>query len=133
MCRSERDTLNIEVDLPPVELSPNGRHHRQIKARAIAQYRRLVGFLAVAEVHRVDWQTPERARLDMVWGLKGPLRGSYHPGDVDNAVGAAKTLIDGLRDAGAIRDDNWASLELGSVTATFEEGPWVRVTIVRVA
>lgn len=38
----------------------------------------------------------------------------------------------GQWEAGVIRDDNWASLKLGDVDATFEGGPWVRVTVERV-
>lgn len=131
----ERDTLTIEVDLPPAELSPNGRAYRKTKAAAIKQYRQLVGFLAVAEVHRTDWEAPAKARLSLLFGMKDSRRSVgyyYHPKDADNAVAASKALIDGLRDAGAIRDDNWASLKLGDVDATFEEGPWVRVTVERV-
>lgn len=135
MCRSQRDTLIVEVPLPPMEVSPNRRFDRRAKARAIACYREQVGFLAVAAARAVDWTPPEKVRLGLLWGLQdGDRRGSglYHPRDADNAVAAAKALIDGLRDAGVIRDDNWASLKLGDVDATEEGGPWVRVTVERV-
>ena len=80
------------------------------------------------------WERPPRARVSLLFGLldkRAPhVRTlSFHPRDVDNAVGACKALIDGLRDAELIEDDNWAALELGSVTATFEDGPWVEVTV----
>lgn len=135
MCGPAPDTLTIEVDLPPVELSPNGRVYRKTRAAAIKDYRQLVGFLAVAEVHRSDWKAPARARLSLLFGMKDSRRSVglyYHPKDADNALAASKALIDGLRDAGVIKDDNWASLKLGDVDATFEEGPWVRVTVERV-
>lgn len=119
----------LAVDLPPKELSPNGRFHRQEKARATADYRELVGFLAAAERNRMGWVAPKRARMSMVWGLARAPKGSCRPNDPDNAVGAAKALIDGLRDGRVIEDDSWAALELGSVTATFEDGPWVKVTV----
>lgn len=119
----------VEVELPPVALSPNERVDRRTKARETARYRELVGFLAVAERHRTGWMAPGKARLSMVWGMRGSHPGTCRPRDPDNAVAAAKALIDGLRDAGIIVDDNWAALELGSVTATFEDGPWIRVTV----
>lgn len=128
-------SLTFKVDLPPAEVSPNGRFHRREKARAIADYRKVVGFLAASEVHTLRWVAPAKVRLSLLWGLKDGRKGGgwfYHPRDADNAVAAAKALIDGLRDAGVIRDDNWASLKLGDVDATTEEGPWVRVTVERV-
>lgn len=124
----------FRVGLPPVELSPNGREHRQAKARAAAEYRketRIIGWGA-----RVDarWERPARARVSLRFGLRDKraphVRAlAFHPQDADNAVGSCKALIDGLRDAELIEDDNWAALELGSVTATFEDGPWVEVVI----
>lgn len=119
----------VDVDLPPVALSPNERVDRRTKARATARYRELVGFLAVAERHRTGWEAPAKARVSLVWGMKGARPSTFRPRDPDNAVAAAKALFDGLRDAGIIVDDNWAALELGSVTATFQAGPWVRVLV----
>jgi len=126
--------LVVRLGLPPVELSPNQRAHRLDKARAAADYRqeaRLMGWGAKVEAH---WERPARARVSLLFGLKDTRAPhvrtlTYHPRDADNAVGAVKALIDGLRDAEIIVDDNWAALVLGSVTATYEDGPWVEVTI----
>lgn len=130
------DSLELTVDLPPVELSPNSRAHRMVKQRATREYRDVVGYLAIGEARRVQWVTPQRARVSFLWGLRDHRSAaakmlSYHPEDPDNAVASLKALLDGLRDARVIRDDRWSALQLGSVDATFEDGPWVRVRVER--
>lgn len=130
-------TLVFRVGLPPVELSPNGRVHRLEKARAAREYRTEARIMGIGARVESRWKVPDRARVSLHFGLldrraRHVVKTSFHPRDVDNAVGACKALIDGLRDAELIVDDNWAALELGSVTATFEDGPWVEVRIERV-
>lgn len=124
--------LCFRVALPPVECSPNRARnvHWAAKNAAIDQYRRDVAIVAIDARNRAKWREPAaRARVTLVFGLKGKSPGRYRPADADNAVASAKALIDGLVDAALIEDDRWAILELGRVSATFEDGPWVEVLV----
>jgi Holliday junction resolvase RusA-like endonuclease len=129
-------TLEFEVPLPPVALSPNGRVHFQVKREATYTYRRTVMFLAHDAMRTTrGWRSPlAKVRVSFEWGLRDKrpahvVATEYHPKDADNAVAASKALIDGLVDAGIVADDKWACLELGQVSATFSAGPWVKVRI----
>ncbi|GIW17455.1 MAG: hypothetical protein N2109_06940 [Fimbriimonadales bacterium] len=119
------------VPLPPVEASPNGRLDRRRRIGGLAAYRDEVALLAREAARREGWSWRGPVRLSMVWGIRGGRAhdGRYRPADVDNAVAAAKPLIDGLRLAGVIADDRWELLELGQVRAERGGGPWVRVVL----
>ncbi len=122
--------LVIELPLPPRHLSPNGRAYWRAKAQAVAEYRGDVHLLAEVAVREKKWQAPDRVAVSLVWCLKGArTAGLYAPLDADNAVGGAKTLLDGLRDAKALVNDTWEHMKIAEVDVDLKSGPYVRVTL----
>jgi len=123
--------LIVVCPLPPLELSPNRTRnvHHFAKAGAVADYRQLCAVLARNAALSAAWETPARARVSLLWGLKGARGDGYAPRDADNSVAAFKAGIDGLCDAEIIESDRWANLELGSVRCDKSAGPFVRVTV----
>jgi len=123
--------LVFRVPLPPVALSPNRTRnvHWSVKHAAVEQYKRDAGYLARDAANRAKWSAPAKARISLLFGLKGKATGLYHPSDWDNGAGAMKAAQDGIVLAGVLRDDNWAALEVGSIAATFEDGPWVEIRL----
>ena len=53
-----------------------------------------------------------RVSVSMHWD-KRRRDGLYRPEDSTNAVYALKAFFDGIKDAGIIKDDGWAHMELG--------------------
>lgn len=129
--------LTFDVPLPPQGLSPNSDRasSRKAKARLFEAYRTDVHILAVDARNRAGWRAPARARVHLLFGLrrarmvKGQKQPYYYPADWDNAVASAKALMDGLRSAEVIVDDDWEHLEAGAIRHTDGDGPWVRVTV----
>lgn len=128
--KGQTAVLTIEFPRPPRELSPNRvrNTHHFAKARAVSDYRSLCAIIAYNTAKAAGWQCPPRARVALLWGLKGN-DGTYRPADADNSVSAAKQLIDGLVDAGIIETDRWANMELGSVKCDKAIGPHIVVTV----
>lgn len=122
-----RDVLEFEVPLPPAEASPNLRASRLARMRALAGYRWLVGALARQALERSSWPIAPRVCLSLTYRLAGGRDGFYRPNDPDNALAAAKPLIDGLSDAGLIEDDSWRWLEIGRIAADPDGGPGVLI------
>lgn len=125
------DVLELVVPLPPIEASPNLHSSRLARMRALTEYRQLVGLLARQRIP-AGWDPTRRQRLSLRFVLGHGRRagdGCYRPSDPDNAVAAAKPLIDGLIDAGLLEDDSWHYLELGAVTAEDGGEPGVVVRL----
>jgi crossover junction endodeoxyribonuclease RusA len=96
----------LVVPWPPRSVSPNARAHWQIVRRARRECRQLGMLLALAAVGHAGLRRPslapgERIRLDVT--LSPPRRGRY---DVDNALAALKSTLDGVFDA-LEWDDAW--------------------------
>jgi hypothetical protein len=68
-------------------------------------------------------------RLSLTFRLRGGADGHYRPNDPDNALAACKPLLDGLVDAGAIVDDSWRWLEIGSIRCDRDAGPGMLVRL----
>lgn len=102
-------------------------------------YLDLVRIEAINRAQCLGWATPERARINLHFGVKTvpkearmyphKLDRPYRPHDYDNAVAAFKAGQDGLVQAKVIRGDDFAHLEGGTITSDPKAGPWVRVTI----
>lgn len=131
-------TLRFRVSLPPRELSPNGQGagSRFLMKQAKALYWEEVRLMAISEINRTAWTRPAKVRVSLLWGMGGKGRPRvkginpwYRPKDPDNAVSAWKAGFDGLKAAGAIVDDSWEHMELGTVRAVSDDGPWVEVTV----
>lgn len=128
--------LRLGLPLPPRELSPNGRKHWIAKAGGVKAYRDNVAVIALSAVREWHWKAPERATLILTFCLKdrpAPLGGldraaHYHPRDQDNALASFKAGLDGLRDAGVVRGDEWDKVTL-TVAMTKERGPFVEIVV----
>lgn len=94
-----RNAVRVTLDLPPKELSPNGRTHWARKARAVRQYRMKAWAAARTETNAYRWEW-ERAELRAVWFLPDRRRR-----DPDNLMSSLKAAIDGLTDAHVLADD----------------------------
>lgn len=124
--------LIVEVPLPPKALAANGGLRDGIgRSKATKDYRRDVGILVNAMRMAVRWHTPERARVHLVFGVKrGRVPdGLYRPRDQGNAIQSFKAGLDGVKDAGAIVDDD--QTHLPELTAEVDRtwGPGVRITV----
>jgi crossover junction endodeoxyribonuclease RusA len=99
--------LSIVVELPPPELSPNGRHHWRVKAKATQTYRYACGTVALAELNGRDKPRWKRARLQIAWYAPTDRR---RP-DPDNIIAWLKAALDSLKDAGVLADDRDLTIE----------------------
>lgn len=98
-------TVTIEIPLPPRHCQSNGPHfHWAVKARARSQYRQ-EAFYCAKEQHATTLQGPVRLSVD-VYAARKAYDGRYRPVDAQNLVAAMKGALDGIVDAGVIRDDN---------------------------
>lgn len=125
--------LEIICPLPTRALSSNGAHgHWSQASKARKEYREVVGWSVLAAKGRPDilWSAPEKARVSVVFCIKG-TRGTifYAPRDEANAASAFKGGFDALVDAKVILDDSKTHMELGTVTIDSKRGPFVVVTV----
>jgi hypothetical protein len=123
-------TLTIEVNLPPIECSPNhgmsGRHWGKTSGAKRA-YRDEGRLCALQELRKHPWD---------VFALKGwyghrpvvlsavvvahrsPVPdGRYRPADLGNLIASTKAVVDGFVDAGVVPNDThqwvkWGEIEM---------------------
>jgi hypothetical protein len=105
--------LRIELPgLPPKECSPNWRGHWAAKADEVKLYRHDTGWNAVfaKEAHyRLNqewWLAPEHATMHVTFVVPDNRRR-----DKTNMAAAFKPALDGLVDAGIIKDDSHQCLD----------------------
>lgn len=94
------DVAIREIPTPPNE---NRRLHWSARAKREKEWRDLATLsarIALRATGRADDFPIERASLEYVFLLTAAR------GDLDNLVAACKPLVDGLRDAGVLRDDS---------------------------
>jgi Holliday junction resolvase RusA-like endonuclease len=132
-------TFLVEVPLPPQGVQQNNRRHWRDTAAATKQYREdsakaarlamqsegfdgFTGPVTVSATFFMGLTQQERTRKTAVaeakkQGKKAPKQKPliYRPRDVGNAIGALKAAIDGLKDAGLIREDDNKHLDWGKV------------------
>lgn len=127
------ERICLWLPLPPRQLSSNGSYGSHWShSSAVRDYRHECAVVALchAAATPANWPTPNRVRVSLLFGTqRQPHDGRYRPRDPTNAVSAAKALIDGLRDAGVIREDSAKHFELGSVTIDSKVEPGVYVTV----
>lgn len=92
-------TLCISMPLPAKALSPNGRAHWRVKAKAAADARQMAKLLALEQLgtHRPRHKT---GTIQIKWYSKTAM----HPDD-DNATAACKAHRDGIADSGFLAND----------------------------
>lgn len=117
--------ITITLPLPSRHLSPNGRYHWAVKARAAQEARRYAAWQAHPGCIRVQgypfrW---ESARIEV-----RPYYGDRRRHDSDNLLASLKPSIDGLVDAGMLADDNCVTYTLHPA-AVDRERPRVEITI----
>lgn len=103
---------NITIELlglPPRTLSPNFRGHWAVKARAVNAYRTYV-YLMANQARPRDWEVLEKATISLTFIAVDRRRR-----DLDNLLSSFKAGIDGLIDAGILRDDSAEHLAYGSI------------------
>ncbi|MDD5095559.1 MAG: endodeoxyribonuclease RusA [Dehalococcoidia bacterium] len=92
--------MRIEIpSLPPKACSPNARVHWAEKAKQAKRYREL-SFLSAKSAMN-GWIAPEKALVQLTFIIPDHRRR-----DIDNLVASFKSGLDGLVDAGVIRDDS---------------------------
>lgn len=93
-------SYTITLPIPPTSLSPNGRAHFQRKAADKKSQREAAFGYASAQVRGAGpkW---ERAGLTIRWFARNKARIP----DLDNCIASLKGAIDGIEDAGIIKDD----------------------------
>ena len=98
-------TLHIEIPgLPPRELSPNARVHWRVRADWTAEYRRSIYLLLRPIMWKSGpdaWATPDHAKVDITFVVPDKRRR-----DKTNLAASFKAGLDGLVDAGIIKDDS---------------------------
>ena len=95
-------TLHIEIPgLPPRELSPNARVHWAKKAKVTAEYRLTARFCAIAACHLQTPPSWNHAKVDITFVVPDKRRR-----DKTNLAASFKAGLDGLVDAGIIKDDS---------------------------
>jgi crossover junction endodeoxyribonuclease RusA len=118
----------IVLSIPDKALSPNGRAHYMVKARAVKKARDTARWVAWETWQRVaprhDAPRWTRARIDVAayWKDRRSIR------DDDNLWGSLKASRDGIADAGLVENDR--CFEMGMVDQGVDAGePRIVVTV----
>lgn len=94
--------ITITLPLPPRALSPNGRSHWAIKAKAVKRYRADAAIAAMAAMNEVGIAPP---RWERATATVRVYKRTAHRTDSDNMTASLKAGIDGIADAGVIAND----------------------------
>lgn len=95
------NTVSLTVDIPPNEwLSANGRYQHWTRSRKVKALRRRAHMLA-----RSKGLPKQKGLVRITAHIHGRTNRWSDP---NNAADTTKPLIDGLRDAGVLADDNYA-------------------------
>ena len=114
--------IEIQLELPPRELSPNARPHYMAKARKTKKYRQTVAMLARLKRPERPWKN---ALVLTTWYFKTNRRR-----DRDNLLASMKSAFDGLADGGVVEDDA-GFVHLPPVIKVDKEQPRVVITVER--
>jgi len=99
---------SITIELKGLPPTPNARMHWRAKAKHNRQWREVARIMASRQKPPQPWP---RVKLELT-------RYSSAPCDQDNNIASLKPVIDGIRDAGIMVDDNPNCVE--SITARWE-------------
>jgi len=105
--------LMFSIPLPPIEVSPNKRSHWAKKYRKSKEYRKYVGYICNG---LPPINVKAKITIKFYCGQhKFSNELFYRPRDIDNAIASLKPAIDGIVDAGILKDDSAEYLEYGEV------------------
>lgn len=104
-------SFDVELPLPPKELSPNARVHYMVRARATKQHRHDC-YLVMLGAKPKGWEGNSPIELDFVYRAFRGCGGAVFR-DCTNALSACKALIDGIVDAGVVPNDSKRWLSIG--------------------
>lgn len=107
--------FTLELPLPPIQASPNGRFHWEARARATRLYREVCGQFVQAQIGRRRVAGQITVDLDFYLARKLLPDTFYRPRDRDNAIASIKAAIDSLKDANLITNDSKKHLNIGRV------------------
>ena len=115
------DVLTAKTALPHRDGAQNARGHWAKRHRATALDREHAGWIFRANGTRF----PGKVEVSVVYACHRGSAG-YQPRDVANAIGALKAQIDGLVDAGVIKDDSrkyltWGRFDLVTTKAECDQ------------
>lgn len=110
----------LVVTVPPPEpgCAQNTRKHWRVRHRADKLARTVAQLYAHSAVVSASWQTADRVRIHIDWYMArvtGFKAKCYHPLDIQNALGALKSTIDGLVDGGVVVSDSHKHVQFGDV------------------
>lgn len=97
-------TITIDLPWPPPAASPNARGHWSKTAKARKQLRADAYFLTRSEAIKRDALPMESRKIEVTVEFHPP---DARRRDLDNCIGAAKGLMDGIADAILIDDSEW--------------------------
>ena len=128
--------LDVQLPLPPKQLSPNATCHWAAKARATRLYRQAC-WAAFQQAKPKGW-TQVPIEIDVSYRCSAKAIG-YAPKDIGNAISSLKAAVDAMQDAGVIPNDSKKWLAWGQVSlitrktdpAWLANGDGVTVTIRR--
>lgn len=119
--------------LPPAELSPNKRLHWAKKALLVAWAKHDAYMLAKDALHILGkrsasfgtspWEIPEHSAMHIEIAFPDKRRRDW-----DNLLSSCKAWIDGIREAGVVRDDDWQHLSI-SLSGHLGKKAMTRITI----
>jgi Holliday junction resolvase RusA-like endonuclease len=96
-----RDTIMIELPLPPAVLHPNARTHWAAKARSTKRYRNSAYLRSLEVLNGSAAPMWKAATVRAAWYFK-----TKRNRDLDGLVSWAKAAFDGLQDAGIVANDS---------------------------
>lgn len=116
---SNRETVELTLPWPDKVLNPNSREHWATRARSVKAARHDAGWSVRRQFHaKPDWQ---RAAVGLTFCPPDERRR-----DLQNCIGAAKALVDGIADALGIDDSRF---DLNYQFGATVKGGAVHVTI----
>lgn len=102
-------------------LTPHAQGHWRSKADPVKWLRR-----EACAVCRSVWPWPAMEQARVVYRFHFPRNGTY---DEINMAQRMKPVVDGIKDAGVIVDDNWSVLSTGAVESC-KDSAYPRIEIV---
>ena len=123
-----REVVEIDIPMPPRELSPNYRGHYYAIARIRKEYRRDCRVFALMVMRRVKGQYPLAPPVVAEVTFTFP---DHRRRDQDNVLASLKSFWDGCVDAGLLADDKLPDFRVVALQEEYLKGvSGVRVRLV---
>ncbi|MCA9280212.1 MAG: RusA family crossover junction endodeoxyribonuclease [Phycisphaeraceae bacterium] len=125
---TQRDHITIELPWPDNRLHAHNKGHWRVKSDPVKQARRSAYLIALSA--KPDSHKPfERAKITYVFHMPNARNR-----DIANLIQSCKPYLDGIVDAGIIKDDNWKCLcEIEADAEVNSEFPCVEMTFVNLS